>query len=261
MEEVVPGKLLDTYHEWTGHKVKSSKHTVQQMVNEFHEFVVKNDFQVSEEKCEVLIFNFSNTYSFPPNIKIGSSEIIKEVTFSKILGVIIQSDLRWDRNTEYIFSKAANKIWLLRRLRIYISDIEILKDFYIKEIRSLLEYAVPVWYSSITLDQSKHIEKIQKLSISILMNNWTLPYYVKCTLLSLEPLYLRRKELALAFSIRTASNHKHSDFFKRKESQYNTRSRGLYFDQDKSRSKRNYTSTLNSLTRDLNAHIKSKTRS
>ena len=66
------------------------------------------------------------------------------MTFSKILGVIIKSDLRWDRNTEYIFSKAANKIWLLRRLRIYISDIEILKDFYIKEIRSLLEYAVPV---------------------------------------------------------------------------------------------------------------------
>ena len=74
---------------------------------------------------------------------------------------------------------------------------EILMDFYVKEIRSLLEYAVPVWYSSITRQQSNAIEKIQRWAVSLILDNWTFSYRIKCTLLSLEPLFLRRKSLAL----------------------------------------------------------------
>ena len=102
-----------------------------------------------------MIFNFSQIYAFPPDIVIGESEIIKEVTHTKLLGLVLQSNLKWNKNTEYIYGKAATKLWLLRRLRKFDLDTDTLTDFYVKEIRSILEYAVPAWYSAVTIDQSK----------------------------------------------------------------------------------------------------------
>ncbi len=79
-------------------------------------------------------------------------------------------------------------------------ETELLVDFYTKEIRSLLEFPVPVWHSGITLQQSEDIEQIQKIALSILLNDYKLPYYVKCTLLNVVPLYLRRQDIVLNFS-------------------------------------------------------------
>ena len=96
---------------------------------------------------------------------------------------------------------------------------------------------------------------------AIILNNWTLSYTVRCTLLCIEPLYLRRKSIALAFAINTSKSAKHSDFFKKKTTAYNTRQAGVFYDQFKVRSSRFKNSPLVSLTNDLNEHIKNKTRS
>ena len=148
---------------------------------------------------------------------------------------------------------------MLRRLNNYDMEIELLTDFYEKEIRSLVEYAVPIWQSALTLQQSKTIEKIQKYSFSIIFNNWTWSYYVKCTLLNNEPLFMRRKEISLHFSLRTAKSKKHS-FFNKKKSIYNTRSKDLLYEEQVSRTQRFFNSPLVALTRELNNHIKNKTR-
>ena len=157
-----------------------------------------------------------------------------------------------------VFSKAASKLWLLRRLKKYDLEVEILKDFYIKEIRSVVEFAIPVWASGINLQQSKTIEKIQKYSLAIIFNNWTWPYYVKCTLLNLEPLFMRRTQINLSFGLRTAKSQRHV-FFEKKQSVYNTRSKDMYYEEYKTRSQRCYNSPLVSLTRQLNQNIKNKT--
>ena len=211
---------------------------------------------MNHKKCETLIFNFSKKVAFPPNIQIGSSDIIKEVDHAKMLGLVIQTNLQWNLNTEYIFNKAASKLWLLRRLKHFNLDAEILTDFYIKEVRIILEYAVPVWFSGITKQQSKHLEKIQRWATSVILNNWTLSYRVRCTLLGLTPLYLRRKSIALAFSLRTSKNPKHTDFFIPKCSKYNTRHSENTFEEYKVRSSRFQRSPLVTLTTDLNIYLK-----
>ena len=150
-----------TFNQRTGHQVKQEAHTIQSLVNLFLEFTNRNSFVINKKKCEIMVFNLSNKYSFPPDVMIGNSDMINEVTHANILGLIVQSNLKWDKNTEHIFKKAASKLWLLRRLQRINLDIELMVDFYKKEIRCILEYSVPVWYSSITIEQSKHIEKIQ----------------------------------------------------------------------------------------------------
>ena len=74
---------------------------------------------------------------------------------------------------------------------------------------------MPVWDCGLTLHQSKQIEAVQRLAVAMILNNPNFEYGVGCTLLGIEPLYLRREQLAL-FAMRTADNPKHSNFFKPK---------------------------------------------
>ena len=165
-ERTLPQPL--TFNQRTGHRVKSDRHIIQAEAISFFNFTEENKFKINFEKSEVLMFNFSNKVTFPPDIKIGHSDTLNEVNHAKILGLIIQSNLKWNLNTEFIYNKAAGKLWLLKRLKLFDLDIETLTDFYTKEIRVILEYAAPVWYSGITEKQSKTIEKIQKWAVSII---------------------------------------------------------------------------------------------
>ena len=112
----------------------------------------------------------------------------------------------------------------------------------------------------LTLEQSKSIESIQRYSVSIILNNWSLPYKIKCTLLSLEPLYLRRPQLALSFSLKTIKSGQHEELFKPKKKTYNTRDKGDVYFEEKANTDRFFKSPLLSLNRDLNQHLKSKMR-
>ena len=81
---------------------------------------------------------------------------------------MVTQDLRWQRNTEYICGKARAKLWIIRRLLEFNLDIKTLFDVYCKEIRSILEMAVPVWHSGLTKKQSMEIERIQKLAFRLI---------------------------------------------------------------------------------------------
>ena len=49
-----------------------------------------------------------------------------------------------------IVDRANAKLWISRRLKKLGADRDDLKDVYIKQVRSILEFAVPVWHSSLT---------------------------------------------------------------------------------------------------------------
>ena len=83
---------------------------------------------------------------------------LEEIDHAKLLGLIISSDLKWDLNTDYMCQKARSKIYLLRSMKNCGLNLNELVDAYKKEVRSLLELAVPVWSSGITQEQSLKIE-------------------------------------------------------------------------------------------------------
>ena len=61
-------------------------------------------------------------------------------------------------------------------------DIEHIADTYIKEIRSILELAVPVWHSGLTIKHSRDIERIQKVALYIILGENFINYDVACSL-------------------------------------------------------------------------------
>ena len=98
----------------------------------------------------MMVFNPSRSKDFQPKFELSNNNLVEVVEESKLLGVVISSDLSWSANTSYIISRANKKLWFLRRLKTLGAEDNDLKDVYIKQIRSILEYAAPVWHSSLT---------------------------------------------------------------------------------------------------------------
>ena len=94
-------------------------------------------------------------------------------------------------------------------------EVEIWVDFYLKEIRSIPEFGVACWNNVLTIKQSDQIERIQKICVNVLIchTEWEISYKIGCTLLGVEPLYLRRKELCIIFIQKCSLNPMNSDLF------------------------------------------------
>ena len=59
----------------------------------------------------------------------------------------------------YRYMKGYKRLWVLRRLKILGASEKELLDVYQKQVRSVLELAVPVWQPALTTQEKKQIEK------------------------------------------------------------------------------------------------------
>ena len=84
-----------------------------------------------------------------------------------------------------------------------------------------LKLAVPVWNSRLTLKLAADIERVQRVTISILLGNSQFEYLHACAMLGLKPLYIRKEELCRRFAIKTAKpESRHSDLFQLEKNGY-----------------------------------------
>ena len=235
-----------TYHQRTGHTLKPEHNQIQHDHDNFEEFTNTNLFTVSAKKSPVMLFNFSHTYDFLPELHLGGEQL-SVVSESKILGLIISDNLRFDSHVEYICKRARKRIWLLRRLMQLGVDFQNILDFYYKEIRSVLEYGSVVFNGSLT-KLSNEIESVQRLVLKLLSNHLNLQfsYEEACTFYCTEPLSLRRIEQSENFIRRNL----HSGLFSKSQNAYNTRAASqIHFKEFKCNTNRFYNSPLVYLTR------------
>ena len=67
--------------------------------------------QLNLKKTKFMIFNQCKTIDFQPSYTIEGTEI-ETVEETKLLGLVLTSDLKFDKNTEYIVKKAYKRIWI-----------------------------------------------------------------------------------------------------------------------------------------------------
>ena len=99
-------------------------------------------------------------------------------------------------------------------------------DVYMKEIRSVLELAVPAWHSGLTIAQSEDIERVQKVAVSIILSNFEngtsqYSYNSALVILNIDHLSTRRENLCLKFA-RKSVKSRHSEIFEKKTYMYDT---------------------------------------
>ena len=93
---------------------------------------------------------------------------IERVEKFKLLGVYFSSDLSWTVHVDYIVSKALRRLFVVCQLvnaRVPTKDIV---EIYCAIVRSVLEYACPVWHGGLTKSQSADIENVQKRYLRII---------------------------------------------------------------------------------------------
>ena len=209
--------------------------------------------QINESKSKTMIFNKSRKYDFPPEFAFQNGDIMECVEVTRLLGIYLSSDLRWQDNTREIFAKAMSKMWLLRRLKLVKLDWQFILDYYLKEIRPLAEQGVVIWSSGLTRAQSNDIEKIQKIAFRIILDDNYISYDVACTILNTSPLLYRRTDLCTSFAIKLYKSPRSNEFFTPAKKCANTRSElELLVTEKKTRTKRCYNAPHKYLARLVN---------
>ena len=100
-------------------------------------------------------------------------------------------------------------MWMLRRLKVLGANESELVDVYEKQVRSLLELAVPVWQPSLTLQESIQIERVQKTAFNIILGNKYEGYENALNKLGQVRLSSRRQKLCQKFSNKCRNNPKY----------------------------------------------------
>ena len=113
---------------------------------------------------------------------------------------MITSDLKWDENTSYLVKKINARMELLRKVASFGTSMEEKRNIYILYIRSILEQSCVVWHSSLTDENEKDLERIQKSAVRIILGKDFSNYDDALVKTNLESLKDRREELCINFA-------------------------------------------------------------
>ena len=169
--------------------------------------------KINLEKTNLMLFNNCRSLDFNPNVLIFNQKI-QLVEETRLLGLIVSSDLKWSANTKNLVNKANKHLWIISRLKKLGADPNSLCEIYRKQIRCLLELASPVWTGSITKNEIIQIERVQKCALHIILGHAYTTYQEALYLLNLDPLQTRRKHLALKFALKAENHPKFRTWFK-----------------------------------------------
>ena len=185
--------------------------------------------KINNKKSKIMIFNPPRRkIDFLPEIKLDkvNLEVVDEF---KLLGVIVKSDLTWKSNTDYITKKAYSRLWILRRLKEFGASQSDLIEIYKSQVRSILEFAVPVWASYITKSEKNKIERVQKCALAIIQNERYKSYTQALSDTKLEFLEDRRQDQLLKFARKSLRHPKFKNWFEINKNIVNTRSQKTKF--------------------------------
>lgn len=129
----------------------------------------------------------------PPTVCIDGNNIGRVDSF-KLLGVIVSNTLNWEEHVAATCVKANKRLHFLKLLKRSSMSPTDLLQYYKTIIRSVIEYACPVWQSSLTADQRNRLESIQRRAVRIISGSSD--YELYCVLYELEPIAVRLDRLA-----------------------------------------------------------------
>jgi len=149
-----------------------------------------------------MIIDFSHNRLSPDLIEVDGN-CIQRVTSFKLLGVKVMNNLNWDDHISDICLKVNRRLYFLKLLKRSALSPNDLLYYYKTVVRSVIEYACPVWQSGITGDQLLRLENLQRRAIRIIFGSSD--YELYCTIYSLELISVRLETLTRRFFAKICS--------------------------------------------------------
>jgi len=168
---------------------------MQSFVDDLAQQAAQHNMNVNKKKTkEMLIGPITNN---PPQQLTLSGVTVDRVDTFKLLGVHVSADLKWTQHVNAISAKAASRIYFLKQLKRTGAQISDLMHFYTAIVRPVLEYASPVWHSSLTVAQTEMLESLQKRALRIIYDDGN--YELLLILAHIDSLETRREHLTSRF--------------------------------------------------------------
>ena len=102
-------------------------------------------------------------FDFPPEVKTNEGETLEVIEETKLLGIIVRSDLSWESNTRLFCEKGYSRLWILRNLKRLGANRSDLVD-------------VPAWTPGLTQTEVKQLERVQKSACAIILGEHYISY-------------------------------------------------------------------------------------
>ena len=202
-------------HAWV---LPGEKSRLQNKLDEIKHYANEHEMRVNFEKTFFIPFGFSRKYDFLPRLKYDGNEL--EVRYErKLLGVMINSEGRWNDHIHYIANKAKQRMFFLRSLKNLGASDLILKDVYILFIRSIMEFAAPLWTGALTGNKklTNILNRVQNYACRIINPN--VPSTETQSYLKLECLETRRILISHKCAKQMANSAEFATLFPKNERQ------------------------------------------
>ena len=125
------------------------------------------NMRLNEKKCKDMVINF---LKYQPTVITPiqlNGIVIDRVSSCKLLCVIISDGLSWNEHCDSIHKKATKRLFVLRTLKRVGLGTNDLVLVYCSIVRSIVEYASPVW-AAIPLYLDELIESVQRKALKII---------------------------------------------------------------------------------------------
>jgi hypothetical protein len=254
MLEYIPDDVRpqpDQFRARTGHVLQPAKSRVYNQLNQVSEYARLNGMRLNYKKTKFMLFNPGISRDFMPSFSLDGHDL-EMVEETRLLGLVLRSDLSWSSNTDSVITRSNKKLWFLRRLKKLGASTEDLLDLYHKHVRSILEYAAPVWHSSLTQEDRLKLERVQKSALHIILGDKYKSYKHALKLTGTKTLFERRRKICLKFAKKALKHQKFRNWFKPNTSEMNTRQEQLKFKEVFCRTDRYEDSPISYLTNLLN---------
>ena len=158
-----------------------------------------------------MIFSRSKT-NIATRLKVNDQKI-EQKTISKLVGVWISEDLSWSQNCKEICKKAYSRLSMITKLKYAGVPTEDLVNIYILFIRSVAEYCAVVFHASLTQEETRKIEMIQKTCLRVILGEMYVSYTAALEMCGLQSLADRRQKRCLDFALKCAQHPKMERLF------------------------------------------------
>ena len=138
---------------------------------------------------------------------------MERIQATKVLGVWVSENLSWAKNCQEICVKSYSRLSMLTKLKYAGTSIEDLIEIYILFIRSVTEYCSVAFHSSLTLEESNKLERVQKTCLKIILGEMYIDYDSALQMCGLETLHTRRETRCLNFSLKCIKHSRNQRLF------------------------------------------------
>ena len=146
---------------------------------------------------------------------------LERISVTKLLGVWIEEDMSWTRNCKEICKRAFSRLSIITKLRYVGVSQDDLLDIYVLFIRSVAEYCSVSFHSSLTKEQSRKLESIQRTCLKVILGEEYSDYQSAMDTFGLVTLEERRKKRCLDFSLKCLKNPRTARLFPMNPNQNN----------------------------------------